>query len=111
MALVAFWTLVGRAVLALLRPKVDLLREMLLSPVVGVVVTVIPLFLINRAGLAVGRFGHWLVVVYIIAAGAVIWFKRPARPTAREVMPFILIVLLGMLLSGWPLFQFGFDWL
>lgn len=109
-ALFAFWSLVGYAVIRAIGARMDPVQEMLLSPVVGVVVLTIGLYLVGRMGVPVGRFAYPLTVALIVAAGAPLLLARPRLPW-RDWRPFGAILLLALLTSGWPMFEFSFNWL
>jgi hypothetical protein len=109
-ALFVFWTALGYAVLRIVKVDLDPLQELLLSPVVGVVATCIPLFLINGAGVPVVRFATPLTVALLIFAAVPLMVGRRALPL-REWRPFGLVLLGALLVIGWPLLQYGFDWL
>ncbi len=110
LALLAFWTFVGYAALSLLRPGLHRVQEVLLAPTLGLVLTVLPLFVVNRAGVPVGRFAAGLTLALLLAAAAVYWRVRPRFPL-RRTAAFAAVALLALVLSGWPMFQFGLDWL
>ena len=55
--LFAFWAAVGYAALGLLRPAARPLANALLAPVTGLALTLLPVFLLNRAGAPVARLG------------------------------------------------------
>lgn len=107
--LFAFWLVLGYAVCAWLNAERDRLPNLLLAPAVGVAVTVIPLFVLNRLGLPVGRFGPQLAVVLLVGAGFLLWRLRPGWPPL-SYLPFVAVLGLSLALTGSPLFQFGFDW-
>jgi hypothetical protein len=109
-ALFAFFSLVGYAVLRGLKVRLDPLQEVLLAPVVGVVVLTVAVYLINRVGVPVGKFAYPLTVVLLVAAGLPM-VVRPRRVPWRQWRPFGLVLLAALLLVGWPMFQYGFDWL
>src|SRR5262245_21855291 len=110
LALLLFWGLVGRSLLALLPARRPPLQEQLLSPVVGFVVTLLAVFLLNRTGIPVGRLGPWATAGLAAAAGLALWRLRPPVPW-RAYLPFAAVLLLGLWLTGRPMLEFGFDWL
>lgn len=107
--LFAFWGMVGCALVALLHTQRNLLQNALLAPVAGVAATVIPIFLLSRAGLPVARFGTTLTAALVLLGAVVIWRLRPMFPL-RHYMPFGGIFLLALVMTGWPMLEFGFDW-
>jgi hypothetical protein len=107
--LFAFWGLLGYALIRAIKPRLDPLQEMLLSPVVGMVVVMIAVFLLNRLGIPVGRFANPLTIGLVVAAGVPLVLGRRAMPW-RPWLPFAGIFAGALLLCGWPMFEFGFDW-
>jgi hypothetical protein len=108
--LFAFWSILGYAVVRALKVRMDPLQEMLLAPAVGVVVLTIPLFLVNRLGVPVSRFTYPLTVVLLVVAGLSVLLTRP-RLLWRDWRPFGFVLLLALVAAGWPMLEFGFDWL
>lgn len=107
--LFAFWGMVGFALVALLHTQRNLLQNALLAPVAGVAATVIPIFLLNRAGLPVARFGVTLAGALLLLSVLLIWQLRPLVPL-RQYVPFAGVFMLALLMTGWPMLEFGFDW-
>jgi hypothetical protein len=109
LALFVFWTALGYAILTVLRRR-DLLQNMLLAPAVGIAVTLMPIFWLSRLGLPVRSFGAlWLFALLLIIVG-LLWRHRPTVPV-RHYLPFAAIFLFALVLTGRPMFEFGFDWL
>jgi hypothetical protein len=110
MSLFAFWAAVGYAALGLLRPGARPLANALLAPAAGLALTLLPVFLLNRAGVPVGRLA-WPVAGGLAAAAAVlVWRCRPAAPPRRYAL-FAASFVVALGLTGRPLLEFGFDWL
>lgn len=109
-SLFVFWGVVGFALLAVLHTQRNLLQNMLLAPVVGMAATVLPIFFLNRSGLPVARFGVQLAAALLLLSFGLIWRLRPVVPL-RCYMPFAWILLLAILMTGWPMLEFGFDWI
>ncbi len=110
LALFLFWTVVGRAVLAVLPARRHPLRELLLAPVCGLVFTVLPVFLLNRMNVPIGRFGPALALTMAAASLAILAVLRPPVPL-RACRPVAVALLLALFLTGRPMLEFGFDWL
>ncbi len=106
------WALIGRGPMRLLNAGRSGARELLLAPAVGVAITVIPVFILNRLGLPVGRFGRILTVGLMLGGLLLAWRqRRDTSPNSRFwYVPFAVVILLGMLLTGRPMFEFGFAW-
>ncbi|MBD3881913.1 hypothetical protein IFO70_09115 [Phormidium tenue FACHB-886] len=108
--LFVFWAVVGQAVLAILDRQDNLLRRMLLAPVVGIATMLLPLFWLNRLGLPVKTFGATLAIGLLAVSVGILWRVRPKLPW-REYLPFTSIFLAALFLTGRPMLEFGFDWL
>jgi hypothetical protein len=108
MALVTCFGIVGLGVLSMFPPRIRALQAALISPAVGVATILIPVFWLNRLGLPVKDFAYILAPLLTAGSGISIyaWGKTPWRTVGW----FALIALLGLALSGWPMFLYGFDW-
>lgn len=104
------WTFIGYTLLSLLWSRRNLLQNLLLAPSVGVGLIVVLVFWLNRAGLPVSRFGPALFLSLLVAAGLAHQRLRVPIPW-RPYLPFAGIFLLTALLTGGPMFEFGFNWL
>jgi hypothetical protein len=109
LALVVVWGAAGYAVLRLLRPG-PALPNLLLAPAVGVAVTVVPVFLLSRAGIPVGRFALWSLIPLLGAGLVALWQGRRSTPW-RRYAPFAGILLAALFLTGRPMLEYDFDWL
>jgi hypothetical protein len=110
LALFLFWTGLGFGVTAALLPRRNPLQNLLLAPVVGLGITVLSAFLLNRLGIPIGTFGPWLAAALLVAGAALLIWRRPETPW-RRYGPFAGVFLLALVLTGRPLLEFGFDWL
>lgn len=108
-ALFGAWWLIGLAFLALVRADTGSLRIALTAPAVGTAATLLPLFILSDAGLAMDNAARPVAAVLLVLAACVVARKRPAVP--RAVLPVLLICLVGVVLEGWPMFEFGSHWL
>jgi hypothetical protein len=107
-ALLVFWIGLGWSVIAVAEPEMQPLKALFLAPVTGVAVTVLPAFWLNILGLPVGSFARPLTVVLCcIIVAAWIW-RRPAWTRCELI--FIVPVVAALLLIGFPMLRFGFDW-
>ncbi len=109
LSLFGVWGVVGVALLAALNTRRNLLQNLLLAPVAGVAATLLPIFLLSRAGLPVGRFGVALTAALLVLSAAMIWRLRPIIPFRRS-LPFAGILAPALIMTGWPMLEFGFDW-
>ena len=108
-AIFLYWTVIGAAVVFTLRRRPNLLQNFLLSPVVGACTIVLMAFWLSRLGLRVSTFGPPLVAGMLLAALIALWFNRVKLPV-RRALPFVALLLLSALLTGRPMFEFGFNW-
>jgi hypothetical protein len=104
------WALLGYATLAALQTRRRTCQRLLTAPAVGIAVVVLPTFWLSRAGLPVARFGPGLAVALVLAAAALLAWRRPLTPV-RPCLPFAAGLLVAWILTGRPLLTFGFDWL
>lgn len=110
LALFTFLTVVGQAVIALLRPRLGVLWSWFLSPAAGLALLIVLVTRLNIWGLPVKAFGPWLAVGLLVASAAILWWRRPVFPW-RQLRPFALLILLFVVYAGWPMFRFGFNWI
>jgi hypothetical protein len=109
-ALFAFWAALGYAALGLLRPGARPLANALLAPAAGLALTLLPVFLLSRAGLPVLRLAWPLAGALAMAAALLVWRCRPSLPP-RRYAPFAATFVLALGLTGRPMLEYGFDWL
>jgi hypothetical protein len=109
LAIFALWWMIGVALLALVRADTGSLRIALTAPALGACTTLLPTFMLSHAGLAVEHFATPLTIGLVVVAGVILVRRRPRLP--MSVAPVIVISVLGLLLSAWPIFEFGFHWL
>ena len=105
-----FWTLVGRAVLALAHPRLGILRSWLLAPGLGLATLLMGLMVLNQAGWPIARFAWPLTLALAVAAIVVLIRYRPCTPW-RRLTPFFLAALASLLWTGWPALESGFKWI
>ena len=109
LAVFAFWLLLGHALLALCR-RGPALPNLLLAPAVGIAVTAVTVFLCSRAGLSANRFAWPLTLTLVAATAVLLWRVRPPAKW-KSYGPFAGVLLGGLLLTGRPMLEFGFEWL
>ncbi len=105
----ACWCIVGYALTSTLLARRQSLSNMLLAPVVGMSTLELAAFLGLRMGSPVGPIAPLIVLGSVSLAIAVLLIRRPPIPF-RSALPFGLILLIAIPLSGWPLFLWGGDW-
>jgi hypothetical protein len=109
-ALFMYFGLIGTATLVVLRSQRNLLQNLLLSPVIGLAFTLLPVFLLSRAGLPVKSFAVPLTVCSFILSVLIILYRKPIIPF-KHYLGFAAILFLALCLTGRPLLHFGFNWL
>ncbi len=109
LGLFGFWSLLGLALLTALRANIRELRVILTAPIIGTALTVVPLFVVSNAGIAmrVGAPAVWLPLLAATLVSLAVW--RPRPPVA--VLPVVALSIAGAILVGRPMFHFGFDWI
>jgi hypothetical protein len=85
-------------------------RNALIAPVIGYAMIIVPALTLNRIGIPIGRFAAELVIANVLLAAVLVVRWRPIVPW-RQLWPFGLVLALGFVAYGRPLFDFGFDWL
>jgi hypothetical protein len=106
--LFVFWTVVGHALISVVRRQATM-RDHLLAPTFGIACTVLPVYVLNRLGLPVGSFAWALFIALAVASAAVfIWARVPFD--FRGYRPFAFVLLAALFLVGFPLLEFGFEW-
>ena len=105
----AYWSLLGFSLVSVLNSQKNLLRNALLSPVVGVAANLLFVVWLNVIGFPLKRVTLALTIVLLIGAILLMVRSRPVLPI-KQLAPFIVVLILGALLTGYPLLRFGFDW-
>ncbi len=112
--LVLVWSLVGLAVLRVGKHRWSM-PTVLLAPTVGFATVTVITYIFVRFGLPVRLLATPVVGVLLAASVVALWRGRPSRQRVRGLLrqgwPFALILATTFGLTGWPLFQYGFDWL
>jgi hypothetical protein len=104
-----FLALLGFAIISVFNPRLRVLQGILVSPAMGIAATILPVFFINRYGIPVKDFGLILVISLAFMAILVLAIKRPLF-SLKRLWPVMGILVGALLLSGWPMFSYGFDW-
>jgi hypothetical protein len=110
LALFAFFSLLGLAVLQLLGSRRNLLRNALLAPSAGSALLVVLLFTFFRLNFPVRRVAIPIAAFLIVGAALVWWRHRPLVPW-RRLKPFLIVLGLAFLITGYPLLRYGFNWI
>ena len=97
------------AVIAIFPPRLRILQGVLISPAVGIATIILPVFLLSRAGLPIKDFAGWLLPALGSVALVVLFVRKPILPWKH--LRWVGLILVGaMLLTGWPMLSYGFDW-
>jgi hypothetical protein len=107
-ALFAFWAALGWSVLALAEPAMPSLRSLLLAPLIGVSVSLLPVYWLSLVGVPVAVIARPLLALYCLVA-IVAWTWRPPAWTPRELI-FLLPIIAAIVIFGFPAIWFGLDW-
>ena len=105
-----FLTLLGQAVISLIKPRLGVLWSWFVSPTLGLAIVVLITTRINVWGVPLKDFGLWLTLALAIFTAAVLFWRRPVFPW-RQLLPFLAITVVYLAYTGWPLLRFGFDWI
>lgn len=108
-ALFIYWALIGFAGLSIFKPHLRIIQSILIAPTLGVAITILPVFYINRAGFPVNDFGLILTLGLAIIAVAIIAINRPLFPT-RKLFPYMALLVGALLLTASPMLNYEFDW-
>jgi hypothetical protein len=109
LALFAVWWLIGLAALTIVRADTTSLRVALTAPALGTAVTVLPLFVLSYAGVAMQDAGPPVAITLLVGAVAAVAVRRPALPFS--LTPVLAVCVGGLLLAGWPMVGFSFRWI
>jgi hypothetical protein len=109
LALFAYWGIIGLAMVAFFPPRLRIVQTLLTAPSVGMATLLLPVFFINRLGYPVKDFALPLALTLFVVSALILIYKRPLFP-ARRMLPYAAILIAALLLSGWPMLLYGFDW-
>jgi len=107
--LFTYWTTCGYAALCVLRMN-PIMQNILLAPIFGISITLLPLFWLSRLGLPVEQFALSLTLILLLISLFILFKKRPYFPY-KKYAPFIIIFILACSLTGHPLLHYGFNWI
>jgi hypothetical protein len=105
----AYWSVLGFSLVSALNTRTNLLRNALLSPIFGAAANLLVVMWVNVAGMPLKRAS--IPITALLLTGAVLWLvrSRPVLP-AKRLVPFLGVLMLAALLTGYPLLRYGFDW-
>jgi len=107
-AIFGFWSVVGFALVSALYGRSNLVRRALLAPITGAAATALLLVSLNWE--IPVRYAGPAATVLLLALTA--WLLRTNRVSfrLREMAPFIAVLIVATLVTGYPMLRFGFDW-
>ena len=105
-----FFTLVGKAVLTVLKVRFGVLWSWLLAPTLGMGVTILCVNAFSKWGHPIKATGPGITIFLAIASLGILLWKRPAFPL-KKLLPVIGILIAFLLYTGSPMFRFGFNWI
>jgi hypothetical protein len=108
-ALFVFWIGLGWSLIAIAEPGMEPLKAMLVAPALGVAITVLSVFWFSAFGLPVSTFARPLAFVLVAVAVVIVAWRRP--PWNSTELLLAVVVLLVLVLVGFPTLRFGFDWI
>jgi len=109
LVLFLFLMLLGKAILVALNFKFPILRSWLLAPSIGLAAIVLLVLNLNQAGLPIGSFASWLIVVLSVFIIGVFWRRRPVWPW-KQLGAIVAIAMVALAYTCWPMFFYGFRW-
>ncbi len=105
-----YLTLLGQAVISLLRPRIGVLWSWFASPTIGLALVLIVITRLNVWGIPVRVVGPWATLGLLAAALGVLAWRRPVLPL-RQLRWFLVIAVGALLYVGWPSLRYGFNWI
>jgi hypothetical protein len=109
-ALFGYFGIIGLALAVLLYRRSDRIRTLLIAPTIGVLTIVYATYLLSRIGLPIAVVAAPLTLALLVAASAILAWRRPGLP-GRRFLPYLGILGLAFCANGWPLLSNGFSWL
>lgn len=109
-ALFVYFWLIGFSTQCVLGSKKNVLQNTLISPAIGIAITLLPVFLLSRAALPVKQFSFILSTSLFVLSILILIKQKPVIPFSR-LLSFGGILIIAYFLTGRPLLYFGFNWL
>lgn len=97
-------------ILAALRFGRNRTRNLLLAPSVGAAVTLLPVFWLSRLGFPV-KSTAWPVTIFLLVLSSFLYWRYRPRFHLRSFAPFAAVLALAFVLTGRPMFLYGFNWI
>ena len=108
-ALFLFFTLVGKALLEVVRFPFPIFRSWLVAPAVGLSVVVLLTLNLNQLGVPVKNFAWWMTAALALGVALVFFKRRPIFPVMQLTIS-LGIALFATVYSGWPALKYSFGW-
>lgn len=103
------YTITGRAALGLLRMRFGHVRTWLLAPSVGLAVQALLLMIPNQAGVPVIAYARGLALATVAGAVTILVWRR--LTLTRQLLPFVLVLVVAFAFGAWPAFRYGLNWI
>ncbi len=110
-----YWTFIGYTGLRLLYSQRNIIRNLLVAPAAGLSSILLIILFISQCGLPIKVFAFYITVGLFISC--LFTFKKSHfKPKKilivwKHYLPFLSFLILGLILTGWPALEFGFDWM
>jgi hypothetical protein len=105
-----YLTVVGQALVSLVKPRVGVLWSWFVAPTMGLSVVIVIITRLNVWGIPLQTAGPWLTVALLVISGIILAWRKPHVPW-RQLAPFLAIALVFLAYTGWPSLRFGFNWI
>jgi len=108
--LYVYLSVVGQAVVSLIRPRLGVLWSWFAAPTIGLSLLIVIITRLNVWGIPIRTAGPWTTSALLAGAVAVLAWRRPVFPL-RRLAPFLVIGAAYLLYVGWPSLRYGFNWI
>lgn len=109
-AFVMFFWFVGYALLRVFPTGNKRSADVLFAPAVGVGITVLLVFLINRIGYPVKSFA-WVIAALLLLLAALSYRWNGFAVSWKRILFVFGLAIIVLLASAWPMLWFSFDWI
>ena len=94
-----YWITIGFAALTILHSPKNTFQNLLLAPSVGMAMTVLFVFLLNRLEIPVLNFAKIVTISLLILSIAILWWRKP-QVSFKAYLPFLGIFILALMVTG-----------
>ena len=105
-----YWYLLGRLFLIAIKIDLQVRIQQFLSPALGLVISLIPVFMTNRMGIPLRESAYFLFFTEVIIA-VILISKAGVRRNLLPSDALMIFIPLATLVSGWPILKHGFSWI